>query len=148
MVNSDQIRLLSVVCLALVIGVAIGACVTYAVLTSSKRIPNTAQLKTVGIDVFSDPACTVPVLHINCDLIGPGETKDLQACIKNTGNSPITLALSTEAWSPSSAQSMPTLGWDYDDSIVTPLSYVIANSGQKWKGDTRFMNSTVNALRI
>ncbi|MBS7640082.1 hypothetical protein KEJ12_00310 [Candidatus Bathyarchaeota archaeon] len=37
----------------------------------------------------------------------------LEIFIKNTGNVPITLSLSTEGWDPSNAGSYITLTWDY-----------------------------------
>jgi len=76
--------MLPLLCPTLIIGIVVGSVVTYAVLTSTRWIPTTAQLKTAGVDVYSDVACTVPVLQINWDLIGPSEAESFQAYIKNT----------------------------------------------------------------
>jgi len=86
---------------------------TLGLLSSSVRISSSGVIASVNLAVYWDNACTNPVTAIDWGTIRPGESMPLEIFIKNTGNVPITLSLSTEGWDPSNAGSYITLTWDY-----------------------------------
>lgn len=107
-------RILKVIGIAAAVGLIL-ASAGYALglLSSSVRIGSSGVIASVNLAVYWDNACTNPVTAIDWGTIRPGESMSLQVFIKNTGNVPITLSLSTEGWNPSNAGSYIALTWDY-----------------------------------
>lgn len=110
--------LVRVVALAVVAGLFVGAAVTYAVMQWTWKISSMARLKLIGVGVYKDVNCTVPVSEIDWGILEPGETKNFSACIKNESNVPISLTMWTENWNPTDASSFISLTWDYDESEI------------------------------
>jgi len=96
----------------------------YGLLTSSARIGSTGTLKTVGVKVYSDSACTNEVSSIDWGTLELGSTKDATVYVKNTGSVAVTLSLSTENWNPSSASGYITLTWNYGGQSLSPGSNI------------------------
>jgi len=95
-----------------------------AIMERSRRINNQAAIKAVGVDVYQDPALTVPLTEINWGVLEPGEEKNHTAYIENEANVPIALFLSTENWSPLNASNFVALSWDYDGQPVEVDGFV------------------------
>jgi hypothetical protein len=57
---------------------------------SQVRIPASGDIKAVGLEVFNDPACTIPLLSVDWGFLSPGETKSVAYYLKST---------SSESWS-------------------------------------------------
>ena len=107
-----------VVVLAAVFGLCLGIVSTVAVMQWTRRIPNSATLKLVGVGVYKDVDFTIPVTSIDWGLVEPGEQKNYTAYIKNESNVPINLNLWTEDWDPANASSFITLTWSYDGTKI------------------------------
>lgn len=123
--NEKKFRV-HVVVLAAVFGLCVGIVSTVAVMQWTRRIPNSATLKLVGVGVYKDVNFTIPVTSIDWGLVEPGEQKNYTAYIKNESNIPITLTMWTEDWDPANASSFITLTWSYDGSeIVVDDSIVV-----------------------
>jgi hypothetical protein len=103
---------------ACLVGMVAGSALTLAVLQRSLSISNVAQVRAVGVEVYEDQALNVPLTRIDWGLLSPGETKTFNTYIRNSGNTPITLSLSTENWSPSNASSAISVGWNYSNSTI------------------------------
>jgi len=82
-------------------------------LQANSRISNSGSLKAVGVGVYWDSALTNRVSSINWGLIEPGSGVNKTVYIRNEGNTPSTISMSTSNWSPSNASSYMTLSWDY-----------------------------------
>ncbi|HKZ94582.1 MAG TPA: hypothetical protein VJ249_08400 [Candidatus Bathyarchaeia archaeon] len=80
---------------------------------ANRTVSNAGSVKAIGVDVYWDQACTNPVSSINWGTLDPGSNKSTTIYIKNTGNSPITLAMTTSNWNPSNASNYMTLIWNY-----------------------------------
>lgn len=83
-------------------------------LTTSKTVSNTGTVKAIGVGVYWDQSCTQPVSTFDWGFLEPDSTKNISCYIKNGGNSPLTLSMSTSHWNPSSAPQYITLTWDRD----------------------------------
>lgn len=116
--------LVRVVVLAVVVGLFVGAAVTYAVMQWTRKIPTVATLKLMGVGVYKDVNFTVPVSKIDWGILEPGEQKNFSAYIKNESNVPITLTMHTEDWSPLNASSFITLSWNYNGSKIPVDEYI------------------------
>ena len=72
----------------------------------------------IEIDVYSDSACTEPISSVEWGSIEAGRSKDRIVYVKNNGDHEVSLSLSTDDWSPSSASQYMQLSWDYDGSVL------------------------------
>jgi hypothetical protein len=106
--------------LALVIAIIVSAPVIYSVLTNTRIINSTGNVKTIGVNVYWDSACTNQVSSINWGTMAPGSATDNIVYVKNTGNAAATLTLGTQNWSPSSASGYMKLTWNYTGQSISP----------------------------
>ncbi len=110
--------------LAMMMAIVVSAPAIYGLLTGTRTISSTGSIKTIGVKVYSDSACTNEVSSIDWGTVEPGSTKDTTVYIKNTGNAAVTLSLGTENWSPSSASGYMKLTWNYDGQSISPNANV------------------------
>jgi hypothetical protein len=102
--------------LAFVLGIATGlGSVQY-----SRKISNTATLKTVGINVFQNVNLTNPVTSIDWGMLEPGQTRNSSVYLQSTSNVPITLSMYTANWNPANASAFLHLTWDYKGQAIAP----------------------------
>jgi hypothetical protein len=78
-----------------------------------------------------DIIVTVPSLHVNCESVkwgtifaGANITKTIE--INNDGNATIQLSISTEKWTPSTANTYLTFGWNRNGYILQPNETISA----------------------
>lgn len=84
----------------------------------SHRISNSGSVKTVGISVYSDQACTIVLNSINWSTLELGKNYTRDFWVKNTGNSRVKLNMTTESWSPTDAKSYITLTWNLEGRVL------------------------------
>jgi hypothetical protein len=72
----------------------------------------------VNLGIYSDSACTKTKTTLNFGTINPKSTTTQTIYIKNTGNVPETLTMTTGKWSPSSASTYLTLTWNRQNTVV------------------------------
>ena len=116
-----RLRWVLVLCL---VCLAIGAVVTWALTPRVVRIHAVCSIKTVGVGVYADQDCTIPVTSIDWGVMEPGETKGITVFIRNEGNVPSTLNITTESWVPSEAQTYITFTNNYNGSVLKPMDKV------------------------
>jgi hypothetical protein len=95
-------------------------------LIASQKIPNTGNVKAIGVDVYSDSACTIPITLIEWGTVNPGTTKNFTIYVKNEGNVAIMLSIETDNWDPLSASSYLTLSWNRAGYVLSSGSSVRA----------------------
>ena len=104
---------------AAVVGVVlIAVLVTAAIVYYSLRLRGHGIIKTVGIEAYADAECTKICSEVDWGYIGPGESKAVALYLKNTGNVPVNLTLTTENWVPAAAAGYLTLSWDHNGTFV------------------------------
>jgi uncharacterized membrane protein len=86
--------------------------------TTSTTISNTGTLKAVGVGVYFDAGMTNRATTVDWGMLEPGTQKTVTVYVRNEGNSPLTLTLSTSNWSPSTASSYLTVTWNYDGQAI------------------------------
>jgi len=94
------------------------AIVVVSIMSYSIKVPSFGKLKKVGIEVYSDPSCTVVLDQIDWGYVEPGETELFVAYLKAVGNKAVNVTLNTDGWNPSIAQTYITLSWDYPQGKV------------------------------
>ena len=85
---------------------------TAGLLTVTQTISSSGTITALNVGVYSDSACTQSLTSISWGQIAPGDSATKTIYIKNTGNAPITLSMSTDNWSPSGANGPITITWD------------------------------------
>jgi hypothetical protein len=91
---------------------------------TTKTLSSTGTIKTVGVGVYTTAQFTTAVTSIPWGTLEPGASQDFACYIRNEGNAPSTLTLSTSNWSPSTAPNYLTLSWDYNGQLINPGSAI------------------------
>jgi hypothetical protein len=94
------------------------AVATAAVLSANQTVPLNGTISAVNLGVFSDSACTQTTTALNVGTLSPGGTATQTIYIKNTGNLPETLTMTTNNWTPSGAGSLLTLSWNRQSTVL------------------------------
>lgn len=113
-----------VLLLSIVISVLLSAYVARALLFSSVKIPVVGIVKTVGINAYSDFECSIPLTAIDWGHLEPATSLDRFIYLRNEGNIPVVLYLSTENWVPARASTYISLNWNYTEVIISPNEVV------------------------
>jgi hypothetical protein len=84
-------------------------------------LPTTGSIAaTEGIGLYSNLACTTPKTSVEWGELQKGGSSSVTIYIKNEGDSPLTLALTTTEWNPSNAVDYITVNWNYNNQQVNP----------------------------
>jgi hypothetical protein len=98
-----------------------------AILTSNKSISNSGEIKGVNVNVYQDSACTISLSSWNWSLLEPGSSTLKTMYVKNEGNAPMTLNMTTNTWIPSNTPTYVTVTWNRENAVVNPGNNVQAN---------------------
>lgn len=72
----------------------------------------------VNIGVYTNSQCTQNCTNVSWGTLNPGDTTSKIVYVKNTGTVPVTLTMTTENWVPTNANSVITLAWDQQDTVL------------------------------
>ncbi|MGA3193153.1 MAG: hypothetical protein ABSD73_11690 [Candidatus Bathyarchaeia archaeon] len=97
---------------------AMSVVIAFSLQSAMVRIQSTGTITAVGVNVFSDAACSQNVTSISWGVLSPGSITNNQTYIKSTSNVPITLSLGTDSWNPTGAATYITLTWSYAAGTV------------------------------
>lgn len=100
-----------------VCGVLLGVGV-YAAYEKTKTIRNVGTIRVIGVEIYGDEALTSVLNEITWGTLDPGEARNFNAWVKNTGNDAQKLVMWTENWNPTAAFDSIKLTWNYDDSWI------------------------------
>jgi len=109
----------SAIILVAAMATAISAVVfTSGILFDSTTITNQGNVNSIGVGVYWEDSCLNEVTSINWGYVEPGSDANVTIYIKNDGNVPMTLNMTTGAWDPSSASTYITFSWNCEGSQV------------------------------
>jgi len=114
-----------------VIATALAATSVTALLTAQKTISGTGSIQTVGVGVYWDQKCTNATSSLNFGLMAPGSSKNFTLYLKNTGNSILTVSMTTKNWNPTNASDYMSLSWNREGQQINPnqvIAFVITLS--------------------
>lgn len=89
----------------------------YAI-SNSLRIVNIGTVKSVGINVYANSACTIPLYSIDWGLVSPTSTNTRNAWLRNEGTVQVKVTLTMEAWTPTLAKDVMRLNWDSENAVI------------------------------
>ncbi|MDH5788694.1 MAG: hypothetical protein OEZ40_10430 [Candidatus Bathyarchaeota archaeon] len=106
----------------IVLGIAVTAIVISVLATSLlsnyQRITNNGNVEAVGVGVYWDNHCTDNVTSIDWGFLEPGAVTNRTVYIKNSGNVPAMLNMTTADWSPNEAYGNITLSWNREGYLL------------------------------
>jgi hypothetical protein len=91
---------------------------TAALLSTNQTVPLNGTINAVNLAVYSDSLCTQSVTSLTAGTLNPGGTATQTVYIKNTGNVPETLTMTTANWSPTNANTYLTLTWNRQNTVL------------------------------
>ena len=111
--KSVTLTLMAVVAVAVV-----AAALASGALVTSRSIASTGTVMAVGVGVYWDSKCTNQTSSLSWGVVAAGSTARVTLYIKNNGTIPVTLTVSFGGWSPSSAASYLTPGWNCTNYVL------------------------------
>ena len=103
---------------ACLVGMAAGSALTSAFLSQQRSIPSTGMVLAVNLGVYADAGCTVNLTAIDWGSLYPGDIASRTVYVKNSGNTPIVLAMTTNSWTPSIAEGQLSVSWDKEGASL------------------------------
>jgi hypothetical protein len=88
---------------------------------TSKTLSSTGSIQiqtSVDLGVYSDSSCTAPLTTLSWGTLQPGGSQNLVCYFRNEGNTPVTLTMHAENWSPTAAGTYLGLSWNYDSNPI------------------------------
>lgn len=95
-------------------------------LVATRTISSSGSITAVGVGAYSNSGCTTALSAISWGTLNPGNVTTYTMYVKNTGNVPVTLNMTVNSWSPSSASSYIKLTWNQEKSVLTAGQVVTA----------------------
>lgn len=93
-------------------------------LVSRQTIQSAGDVNVVGVGVFWEETCRSNVSSIDWGSLEVGATKKVSVYISNNGNTPVTLNMTTDDWSPALAPDYIELTWNREGDILGSGSVV------------------------
>jgi len=123
--SSTARRVLGVLGIALAVGLVVtNAGSIYGLLSAVFPIGATGRVVTININVYWEVECMNEVSSINWQTLEPGASRIVTIYVRNTGDVPMSLGLSTDNWSPQNAEPYIGLYWDYTGGTLQPANVV------------------------
>jgi len=92
----------------------------FGLLSAVYPIGSSGVVSSANINVYWESGCINNVTSINWGTLSPGQSKNVVVYVKNTGTVALTLALSTDGWSPAGAATYLALTWNYGGVQIQP----------------------------
>ena len=93
---------------------------------ASRQVHSGGTIASINVGIYSDYACSRLLQSIDWGTIVPGETVERTVYVKNTGNSPLTLNMTTNNWNPTAANGPLALTWDKEGTTLYASETTVA----------------------
>lgn len=100
--------------------------ISAGVLTASQSGTSSSTITAVSVGVYNDSGCTQNCTNIDWGTIYPGNSTTRVVYIKNSGNVPVTLDMTTMNWVPTNADTHLMLDWNRANYVLAAGSSVSA----------------------
>jgi hypothetical protein len=87
-------------------------------LIATQTVPSNGTVSAVNVGVYSDSGCTQNLTSISWGTLYPGNSTTRTIYVKNTGTLPITLTLTSGSWVPTTANTVLTLTWNRQNTVL------------------------------
>jgi hypothetical protein len=95
---------------------------TYGAISVNQSLNTNGSITvTPNLSLYSNSACTTSLSNIDWGTITPGNNQTRTVYVKNTGTgTSLTLSISTNSWTPSTANGPITISWDKQGVRLAP----------------------------
>ena len=102
------------------VAVAVGASslIAWGIMSSTRTNQNLGSIRTVNVGAYWDSACTNATTTIDWGTLSPGNVANVSFYLRNEGNTPMRLSLTTQNWSPASASSYMSVSWNREGQTL------------------------------
>lgn len=90
----------------------------YADLNDFWVIHSQGTIKSVGINVYADSACSIALTMIDWGSLAVDTTVSYDAWLKNNGTELITVTMTGNNWSPPEAETALSFAWDVEGAVL------------------------------
>ena len=97
------------------------------VVISSQSISSGGTITSMNVEIFDNIEGTQTCGNINWGTLIPGDSITQSVYIKNSGNKPITLFMTSENWTPANAITYLNLTWNKENTNLNPDQMVLAS---------------------
>ncbi|MFA5365888.1 MAG: hypothetical protein WC325_11965 [Candidatus Bathyarchaeia archaeon] len=106
--------------LAIIVVVMVLSLSTLGLLTITQNITSSGTITTAtaNLGVFWDSNCAIPLSAISWGAVSPGSSVSQTIYIKNTGDIPLTLSMSTSSWNPATAGNSVAITWNREGTVL------------------------------
>jgi hypothetical protein len=80
----------------------------------------------INVNLYSDSGCTINCTSVNWGNIYPGSVIQKTVYVKNSGDTAVTIGISTNSWNPKWAKSLVTLSWNLSNYLLSTREVVPA----------------------
>jgi len=87
-------------------------------IASKVRIEYPPPPPTIKIGIYTNSSCVESVSEIDWGTLYPGGMKTCYGYVRNEGDVPVLLTLSTETWNPPEAEQYMALNWNYSGAQI------------------------------
>ena len=93
---------------------------TSGLLVTQEVVANSGKILTIGIGVYSDSNCTIPMKALTWGSIIAGTSSNQVIYIKNKGDIPVTLSCAFNSWEPTNIINFISTSWDKENFLLNP----------------------------
>ena len=124
-----------------------------ALLQSNRTFSNTGTITTVNVGAYQDSGCTQVLSTIDWGSVVPGSSSNRTIYVKNTGNAQISLNMTVNTWSPSSAANYMGLTWNQESTVLnvgnSVATLLVLSVSASVTGITSFsFNATITGTQV
>ncbi len=118
---------------------------------TNTNISNAGSITAVGLGIYSDSDLTNQISSISWGTLDPGSNVNRTVYIRNQGNAPVTLALTTLNWNPATASNYLTVTWNYggqtiDVDAAIPVQFTLSAQSSTTGITTFSFDMTITAI--
>jgi hypothetical protein len=87
---------------------------------ATQTVASNGTVSSVNVGVYSNIQCSQNCTSLSWGTLYPGDSTSKTIYVKNTGTIPITLSMTTESWTPTTADDYLTLSWNQQNTVLDP----------------------------
>ncbi len=99
---------------------------TSGLLNITQTVPTSGRVTAINLGVYADGSCSENLASMNWGSLSPGDIIYKAIYVKNAGNSPVNIHMTTDSWHPTEASGAITLAWDKENAVLNPGEVVKA----------------------
>ena len=123
MINQRLSTLILLTAMTMIVATVV---VASGLLFGTRTINNAGNINSIGVGVYWENTCVNEIETIDWEYLEPGSVENVTIYIRNEGNIPMTLNVSTSSWNPAQTSVYVTLSWNREDSVVSSQSVLEA----------------------